>query len=94
MSSTHRLTAVDALRGFALCGILLVNIPQITRMPGIDADGAVLPARRPRDAGSAASTRARQTLGARAAAEKVSSPHPMCARFRSRRPMPYRPSPP
>ncbi|MFB7631521.1 DUF418 domain-containing protein [Streptomyces sp. NPDC056149] len=26
----HRIRALDALRGFALCGILLVNIPQIT----------------------------------------------------------------
>lgn len=28
----HRIIALDALRGFALCGILLVNVPQITRM--------------------------------------------------------------
>ena len=30
--TTYRVTALDALRGFALCGILLVNIPQITHM--------------------------------------------------------------
>lgn len=29
---SRRLTEWDALRGFALCGILLVNVPQITRM--------------------------------------------------------------
>lgn len=35
----RRITALDALRGFALCGILLVNIPdQITRM--VSYDGA------------------------------------------------------
>ncbi|TDU05653.1 putative membrane protein YeiB [Streptomyces sp. 846.5] len=28
----QRITALDALRGFALCGILLINIPQITQM--------------------------------------------------------------
>jgi uncharacterized membrane protein YeiB len=28
----RRVAALDALRGFALCGILLVNIPQITEM--------------------------------------------------------------
>jgi uncharacterized protein len=34
----RRITALDALRGFALCGILLVNIPdQITRMVSYDA---------------------------------------------------------
>ncbi|TDD06519.1 DUF418 domain-containing protein [Saccharopolyspora terrae] len=31
-SAPRRVTEWDALRGFALCGILLVNIPQITRM--------------------------------------------------------------
>lgn len=29
---SRRITEWDALRGFALCGILLVNVPQITRM--------------------------------------------------------------
>lgn len=34
----RRIAAVDALRGFALCGILLVNIPdQMTRMVGFDS---------------------------------------------------------
>ncbi|MDT0319939.1 DUF418 domain-containing protein [Streptomyces millisiae] len=34
-----RVGALDALRGFALCGILLVNIPfQITRMRRVDED--------------------------------------------------------
>jgi uncharacterized membrane protein YeiB len=38
LHALRRITAVDALRGFALCGILLVNIPdQITRMVGYDA---------------------------------------------------------
>ncbi|WP_406691036.1 DUF418 domain-containing protein [Saccharopolyspora sp. ID03-671] len=30
--SPSRITEWDALRGFALCGILLINIPQITRL--------------------------------------------------------------
>ncbi|MFE3826340.1 DUF418 domain-containing protein [Streptomyces sp. NPDC059092] len=35
--SPHRITALDSLRGFALCGILLVNIPiQMTQMAGVD----------------------------------------------------------
>jgi uncharacterized membrane protein YeiB len=32
----RRIAALDALRGFALCGILLVNIPPITRMVSFD----------------------------------------------------------
>lgn len=44
MSATplsHRIAALDALRGFALCGILLVNIPQITRMDTVSRTGGV-----------------------------------------------------
>ncbi|WP_424210648.1 DUF418 domain-containing protein [Streptomyces sp. BI20] len=41
----RRIDALDALRGFALCGILLVNIPQITRMSHVDPAGALVPAR-------------------------------------------------
>ncbi|MER5884580.1 DUF418 domain-containing protein [Streptomyces sp. NPDC001941] len=40
-----RIDALDALRGFALCGILLVNIPQIAEMPGFETAGRLLPAR-------------------------------------------------
>lgn len=35
----RRITEWDALRGFALCGILLVNIPQINRMTHGPEDG-------------------------------------------------------
>ncbi|WP_327307033.1 DUF418 domain-containing protein [Streptomyces sp. NBC_01298] len=41
----RRIDALDALRGFALCGILLVNIPQITGMIGYRVPGELLPAR-------------------------------------------------
>ncbi|TDD87880.1 DUF418 domain-containing protein [Saccharopolyspora karakumensis] len=39
-SAPRRVTEWDALRGFALCGILLVNIPQITRMAHGSENGA------------------------------------------------------
>ncbi|MFI0713316.1 DUF418 domain-containing protein [Streptomyces inhibens] len=41
----RRIDALDALRGFALCGILLVNIPQITHMRGYRVPGELLPVR-------------------------------------------------
>lgn len=41
----RRVDALDALRGFALCGILLVNVPQLTDMPGYVVPGELLPAR-------------------------------------------------
>lgn len=40
-----RVWQLDVLRGFALCGILVVNIPQITQMPGYLDSGAVHPVR-------------------------------------------------
>ncbi|MFE4055266.1 DUF418 domain-containing protein [Streptomyces sp. NPDC059096] len=40
----RRITSLDALRGFALCGILLVNIPyQLMEMPKRDGDSPVHP---------------------------------------------------
>ena len=39
-TAPRRVTEWDALRGFALCGILLVNIPQITRMSHGSENGA------------------------------------------------------
>jgi len=39
--ASYRIAALDALRGFALCGILLVNIPQITRMVSVSLAGGV-----------------------------------------------------
>lgn len=36
------MTELDALRGFALCGIIFVNVPPVMRMTGI-TDGAVQP---------------------------------------------------
>ncbi|MER7759799.1 DUF418 domain-containing protein [Streptomyces sp. NPDC097619] len=41
----RRIDALDALRGFALCGILLVNVPQITDLRGYRVPGELLPAR-------------------------------------------------
>ena len=41
-SSGSRIGQLDALRGFALCGILLVNIGQIMQMADI-VDGRKLP---------------------------------------------------
>ncbi|MFD3947437.1 DUF418 domain-containing protein [Streptomyces sp. NPDC058579] len=38
-----RIDALDALRGFALCGILLVNVPQITNMVGYIVPGNSYP---------------------------------------------------
>ncbi|MDX3665567.1 DUF418 domain-containing protein [Streptomyces europaeiscabiei] len=35
--TARRITALDALRGFALCGILLVNVNQITPMNQVDS---------------------------------------------------------
>ncbi|MEV4560818.1 DUF418 domain-containing protein [Kitasatospora sp. NPDC049285] len=40
-----RIDDLDALRGFALCGILLVNVPQLTRMPGAVEPGRLHPVR-------------------------------------------------
>lgn len=41
---TTRMTELDALRGFALCGIIFVNVPSIMRMTRT-VDGAVQPVR-------------------------------------------------
>ncbi|MGG2464623.1 DUF418 domain-containing protein [Streptomyces sp. RGM 3693] len=41
----HRIRALDALRGFALCGILLVNVPQITDMHFGPSTGGLHPIR-------------------------------------------------
>ncbi|MFE3652291.1 DUF418 domain-containing protein [Streptomyces sp. NPDC059152] len=41
----HRIRALDALRGFALCGILLVNVPQITDMRFGPSTGGLHPVR-------------------------------------------------
>ncbi|MCZ0974612.1 hypothetical protein O1L55_31780 [Streptomyces albulus] len=41
----HRIRALDALRGFALCGILLVNVPQITVMAFGPSPGVLHPIR-------------------------------------------------
>lgn len=38
---SYRVTALDALRGFALCGIILVNIPQLMEMPKASLAGGV-----------------------------------------------------
>ncbi|MGW4326127.1 DUF418 domain-containing protein [Nocardia sp. NPDC004573] len=40
-----RIQELDAVRGFALCGILVVNIWRITDMPATDGSGAVFPVR-------------------------------------------------
>ncbi|MCE4945659.1 DUF418 domain-containing protein [Streptomyces albulus] len=40
-----RIRALDALRGFALCGILLVNVPQITAMAFGPSPGVLHPIR-------------------------------------------------
>ncbi|MFI2282496.1 DUF418 domain-containing protein [Nocardia beijingensis] len=40
-----RIQEVDAVRGFALCGMLVVNIWRITDIPATDASGVVLPVR-------------------------------------------------
>ncbi|MFZ3497265.1 DUF418 domain-containing protein [Streptomyces sp. 5.8] len=45
LTARRRIDALDAVRGFALCGILLVNIPQITGMIGYRVPGELLPAR-------------------------------------------------
>ncbi|UJB40627.1 DUF418 domain-containing protein [Streptomyces sp. A1-5] len=43
--AARRIRALDALRGFALCGILLVNIPQITAMAFGPRPGELHPVR-------------------------------------------------
>ncbi|SHH08347.1 DUF418 domain-containing protein [Streptoalloteichus hindustanus] len=43
--ATARVAALDALRGFALCGILLVNIPAITQMAAVVSSGEPHPVR-------------------------------------------------
>ncbi|MCQ9388094.1 DUF418 domain-containing protein [Brevibacterium sp. 50QC2O2] len=43
-SPTARLDGLDAIRGFALVGILLVNIGPLLHLPVIDTSGTVLPA--------------------------------------------------
>ncbi|WP_217643482.1 DUF418 domain-containing protein [Actinopolyspora lacussalsi] len=43
-SRRGRVRALDAVRGLAICGILLVNIPQITRMRGAPEPGVYVPA--------------------------------------------------
>ncbi|WP_067803001.1 DUF418 domain-containing protein [Nocardia beijingensis] len=40
-----RIQELDAVRGFALCGMLVVNIWRITDIPATDASGVVLPVR-------------------------------------------------
>ncbi|BDT94660.1 MULTISPECIES: DUF418 domain-containing protein [Nocardia] len=40
-----RIEELDAVRGFALCGILVVDIWRITDMPATDGSGAVFPVR-------------------------------------------------
>lgn len=47
-SSGQRVTTLDALRGFALFGILLVNIPHVLEMPS-EVDGVESPVRRALD---------------------------------------------
>ncbi|MCP2261749.1 putative membrane protein YeiB [Streptoalloteichus tenebrarius] len=44
VSPAARVTALDALRGFALCGILLVNLPAIAHMAPVVTPGAPHPA--------------------------------------------------
>ncbi|ASO18593.1 putative membrane protein YeiB [Actinoalloteichus hoggarensis] len=42
---TDRVSAVDAVRGLALCGILVTNIPQLTLMPRmVDGEPLTIPA--------------------------------------------------
>lgn len=40
---TRRIAALDVLRGFALCGILLVNLPPMFGLSSVDANDAVYP---------------------------------------------------
>ncbi|MGW8379257.1 DUF418 domain-containing protein [Streptomyces sp. ODS28] len=44
-SARSRIGALDALRGFALCGILFVNVPQIVPMHGAESPGHMYPIR-------------------------------------------------
>ncbi|WP_209374620.1 DUF418 domain-containing protein [Brevibacterium renqingii] len=37
-----RILALDVVRGFALCGILLVNLPPLFELSSVDADGGAL----------------------------------------------------
>lgn len=39
----RRIAALDVLRGFALCGIILVNLPPLFGLNSVDANGEVLP---------------------------------------------------
>ncbi|UVI35073.1 DUF418 domain-containing protein [Brevibacterium spongiae] len=41
--SRSRIAALDVIRGFALCGILLVNLPPIMGLNSVDAAGEILP---------------------------------------------------
>ncbi len=41
--SRSRILALDVVRGFALCGILLVNLPPIMSLSSIDSAGQALP---------------------------------------------------
>lgn len=41
-NSNNRISALDVLRGFALCGILLVNLPPHVQLPSVDSAGTVL----------------------------------------------------
>ena len=42
---TARVTEIDAIRGFALCGILLVNLPVLARMEWLSPSGKQYPVR-------------------------------------------------